>query len=156
LGLACALATCIQFFRLCKSLYNRKNDLFAGSDAGGEHAASIYSLIGSAKLNGLDPEAYLCEVLTRIADHPVNRIADLLPWNIAPNRRNPLHHRSCLIERPDTWLKGPRISYVDTHLPHFSELCECQHGHDRTVTFLQRAYNRQVIQTAQTDPQATS
>ena len=62
----------------------RKNYLFAGSDTGGERAAAIYSLIGSAKLNGLDPEAYLREVLTRIADHPVNRIADLLPWNIAP------------------------------------------------------------------------
>src|SRR5208282_3569756 len=62
----------------------RKNYLFAGSDTGGERAAAIYSLIGSAKLNGLDPEAYLHEVLTRIADHPVNRIADLLPWKIAP------------------------------------------------------------------------
>ena len=62
----------------------RKNYLFAGSDVGGERAASIYSLIGSAKLNGLDPEAYLREVLTRIADHPVNRIADLLPWNLVP------------------------------------------------------------------------
>jgi transposase len=41
------------------------------ADAGGERAAAIYSLIGSAKLNGLDPEAYLCEVLTRIADHPI-------------------------------------------------------------------------------------
>jgi transposase len=58
--------------------------LFAGSDAGGERAARIYSLIGSAKLNGLDPEAYLREVLMRIADHPVNRIADLLPWNVTP------------------------------------------------------------------------
>jgi len=56
--------------------------LFAGSDAGGERAAAIYSLIGSAKLNGLDPEAYLREVLTRIADHPINQIKDLLPWNI--------------------------------------------------------------------------
>src|ERR1022692_3778045 len=65
----------------------RKNYLFAGSDPGGERAASIYSLIGSAKLNGLDPEAYLREVLTRIADHPVNRIADLLPWNISPTGR---------------------------------------------------------------------
>jgi transposase len=60
----------------------RKNYLFAGSDAGGERAAAIYSLIGSAKLNGLDPEAYLRQVLTRIADHPITRIEQLLPWNI--------------------------------------------------------------------------
>ena len=60
----------------------RKNYLFAGSDKGGERAAAIYSLIGSAKLNGLDPEAYLREVLTRIADHPINRIEELLPWSI--------------------------------------------------------------------------
>jgi hypothetical protein len=60
----------------------RKNFLFLGSDAGGERAAAIYSLIGSAKLNGLDPEAYLRHVLGVIADHPVNRIADLLPWNV--------------------------------------------------------------------------
>jgi hypothetical protein len=62
----------------------RKNYLFAGSDTGGERAAAIYSLIGSAKLNGLDPEAYLREVLNRIADHPINRIKELLPWNIPP------------------------------------------------------------------------
>ncbi len=61
----------------------RKNYLFAGSDAGGERAAAIYSLIGSAKLNGRDPEAHLREVLTRIADHPINRIEELLPWNIS-------------------------------------------------------------------------
>jgi len=61
----------------------RKNYLFAGSDAGGERAAAIYSLIGSAKLNGLDPEAYLRELLTRIADHPINRIEELLPWHLA-------------------------------------------------------------------------
>ena len=60
----------------------RKNYLFAGSDAGGERAAAIYSLIGSAKLNGLDPEAYLREVLIRVADHPISRIERLLPWNI--------------------------------------------------------------------------
>lgn len=60
----------------------RKNYLFAGSDTGGERAAAIYSLIGSAKLNGLDPEAYLREVLSRIADHSINRIEELLPWNV--------------------------------------------------------------------------
>ena len=53
-----------------------------GSDAGGERAAAIYSLVETAKLNGLDPEAYLREVLTRIADHSINRIDELLPWNI--------------------------------------------------------------------------
>lgn len=62
----------------------RKNFLFAGSDAGGERAAAIYSLIGTARLNGLDPEAYLRHVLERIADHPVNRIDELLPWAVAP------------------------------------------------------------------------
>jgi transposase len=61
----------------------RKNYLFAGSDAGGERAAALYGLIGTAKLNGLNPEAYLREVLSRIADHPINRIEELLPWNLA-------------------------------------------------------------------------
>ena len=60
-----------------------RNYLFAGSDAGGERAAAIYSLIGSAKLNGLDPEAYLREVLGRIAGHSINRIGELLPWNLS-------------------------------------------------------------------------
>jgi transposase len=62
----------------------RKNYLFAGADSGGERAAAIYSLIGTAKLNGLDPEAYLRDVLTRIAEHPINRITELLPWNVTP------------------------------------------------------------------------
>ena len=60
----------------------RKNWIFAGSDAGGDRAAAIYTLVETAKLNGLDPEAYLRDVIGRIADHPINRIADLLPWNI--------------------------------------------------------------------------
>jgi transposase len=60
----------------------RKNYLFAGSDRGGDRAATFYSLIGTAKLNGLDPEAYLRYVLEHIADHPITRIQELLPWNI--------------------------------------------------------------------------
>ena len=63
----------------------RKNYLFAGSDEGGERAAAIYTLIGTAKLNGLDPQAQLRHVLDRIAEHPVNRIDELLPWNVAGN-----------------------------------------------------------------------
>jgi hypothetical protein len=61
----------------------RKNFLFAGSHAGGERAAAIYSLLGTAKLNGIDPELYLRHVLECIADHPVNRIHELLPWSLA-------------------------------------------------------------------------
>ena len=60
----------------------RKNYLFAGSDAGGERAAAFYTLLGTAKLNGLDPELYLRHVLEHIADHPINRLHELLPWNL--------------------------------------------------------------------------
>jgi transposase len=60
----------------------RKNYLFAGSNTGGERAAAMYTLIGSAKLNGVDPEAYLSHVLARIADHPIQRITELRPWNV--------------------------------------------------------------------------
>jgi transposase len=60
----------------------RKNWLFAGSDTGGERAAVIYTLIETAKLNGINPEAYLRTIIARIADHPAKRIDALLPWNI--------------------------------------------------------------------------
>lgn len=62
----------------------RRNYLFAGSDSGGIRAAAMYTLIESAKMTGIDPEAYLRDVLARIADHPINRIGDLLPWNWKP------------------------------------------------------------------------
>ncbi len=65
----------------CVSL-GRKNFLFAGSDSGGERAAAMYGLIGTCKLNGINPRAYLEYVLTHIADHPINRVDELLPWNV--------------------------------------------------------------------------
>jgi transposase len=72
----------------------RKNFLFLGADVGGERAEVIYTLIGTAKLCGLDPEAYLHYVLEHIADHPINRIEELLPWNVsgelAARTRRPL------------------------------------------------------------------
>lgn len=61
----------------------RKNWLFAGSGDGGERAASLYTLLGTAKLNNLNPEGYLHHVLEHIPDHPINRIEDFLPWNLA-------------------------------------------------------------------------
>ena len=59
----------------------RNNWTFAGSDAGGRRAAAIYSLIETAKLNDVDPQAWLSDVLARLQDHPAKRIAELLPWN---------------------------------------------------------------------------
>ena len=59
----------------------RKAWLFAGSDRGGERAAAMYSLIATAKLNDIDPRAWLADVLARIADHPASRLHELLPWN---------------------------------------------------------------------------
>src|SRR3546814_10532904 len=59
----------------------RKNYLFAGSDAGGERAAAIYSLIETARLNDLDPQAYLTDVIARIGPHPARQLTDLLPHN---------------------------------------------------------------------------
>jgi transposase len=62
----------------------RKSWLFAGSDRGGQRAAAMYSLIVTAKMNGVDPQAWLGDVLARIAEHPANRIDELLPWNWQP------------------------------------------------------------------------
>ena len=63
----------------------RKNWLFAGSDrGGGERAAAIYTLIATARLNGVDAQAWLADTLRRIADHPAAKLAELLPWNWQP------------------------------------------------------------------------
>ena len=69
----------------------RKNYLFLGFDSGGERAASLYSLIATAKLNGLDPEFYLRTVLARIPEHPINRIEELLPWTLADSLQTDSH-----------------------------------------------------------------
>jgi transposase len=61
----------------------RRSYLFAGSDVGGERAAAMYSLIVSCKLNRIDTESYLRFVFEHIADHPINRIDELLPWNVS-------------------------------------------------------------------------
>lgn len=68
----------------------RKAWLFCGSDRGGERAAAMYSLIVTAKLNDVDPRAWLGDVLARIGDHPALRLHELLPWNWdrAPERRS--------------------------------------------------------------------
>ena len=68
----------------------RRNYLFAGSDAGGETAARLYSLIGTCRLNGIDPHVYLKYVLECIAEHPINRIDELLPWRVAGHLPNAL------------------------------------------------------------------
>jgi len=59
----------------------RHNWTFAGSDEGGRRAAAIYTLVETCKLNGVDPRAWLADVLARLPDHPARRIAELLPWN---------------------------------------------------------------------------
>jgi transposase len=67
----------------------RKNYLHLGSDSGGHSAAVIYTLVGAAKLNGIDAQAYLRYVLDRIADHPIHRIDELLPWAVAGELARP-------------------------------------------------------------------
>lgn len=62
----------------------RKSWLFCGSDRGGQRAAMMYSLIVTAKMNHVDPQAWLADVLSRIAAHPMHRLDELLPWNWRP------------------------------------------------------------------------
>ena len=59
----------------------RRSWTFAGSDRGGERAAVIYSMVATCKLSGVDPRAWLADILARIAEHPAGRLDDLLPWN---------------------------------------------------------------------------
>ena len=72
----------------------RKSWLFCGSDRGGERAAVMYSLIVTAKMNDVDPQAWLADVLARIAEHPVQKLDELLPWNWRPLNARP-------VRRPD-------------------------------------------------------
>lgn len=71
------------------SCVGKKNYLFFGSDSGGERAAIAYSLIETCRLNHIDPHRYLQYVLERIADHPINRVDELFPWNVADKLNQP-------------------------------------------------------------------
>src|SRR5262245_34226522 len=73
----------------CAIALGRKNWLFCGSDAGGQRAAGFYTLLRSARLNGVEPEAWLTDVIARIASHPINRLSELLPWNWTPPVNSP-------------------------------------------------------------------
>lgn len=66
-----------------RSLQERKNYIFFGSDHGGERGALLYGLIGTCRLNGIDPEAYLRHILSVLPEWPSNRVGELLPWNVA-------------------------------------------------------------------------
>jgi IS66 C-terminal element/Transposase IS66 family len=79
----------------------RKSWLFAGSDRGGQRAAAMYSIIVTAKMNDVDPQARLADVLARIAEHPFHRLNELLPWNWRP-----LQPRADLAASP--WLRSQR------------------------------------------------
>jgi len=66
----------------------RKNWTFAGSDAGGHRAAAVYTLVETCKMNDVDPQAWLADVLARLPDYPANKVADLLPWNWKANQQS--------------------------------------------------------------------
>jgi len=68
----------------------RKNYLFTGADTGGERAAALYTIVQTAKLNGVNPQAYLRDTLAKIADgHPINRVDELMPWQSSPINLRP-------------------------------------------------------------------
>ena len=89
-----------------------KNYLFAGSDRGGQSAAAIYSLIGTAKLNGIDPESYLRNVLSRIAEHPINQIENcyrgMSLWDLLKIVPRRLNYRRQLVHLAST----PRLRFT--------------------------------------------
>jgi transposase len=66
----------------------RKNWTVAGSDAGGHRAAAVYTLIETCKMNDVDPQAWLADVLARLPDHPANKVAGLLPWSWKANQQS--------------------------------------------------------------------
>jgi len=86
----------------------RKNWLFSGSDAGGERAAAFYTLIRTARLNGVEPEAWLSDVIARIGAHPINRLAELLPWR---------HRRRILAKPSDATASPPEPASVKRKMP---------------------------------------
>lgn len=65
----------------------KKNYIFFGSDHGGERGDLLYSLIGTCRLNGIDPEAYLRYILSVLSEWPSNKVAELLPWNVDPTNK---------------------------------------------------------------------
>jgi transposase len=92
-----AFTRCLDDGRICLSnnaaeralrgvAVGRRNWTFCGSDAGGERAAAMYTLIETCKLNDVDPQAWLADVLARLPDHPMKRIDELLPWNWKASR----------------------------------------------------------------------
>ena len=85
-----------QLFLLCICFHNKKNYLFFGSDTGGERAAIMYSIIETCRLNHIDPQRYLQYVLERIAEHPINRIEELLPWHLGPQLNQPVQVKQAL------------------------------------------------------------
>ena len=84
-GRVCLSNNAAERALLCVPL-GRKAWLFCGSDRGGDRAAVLYTLIQTAKLNDVDPQAWLADVLARIADHPASRLAELLPWHWQPGQ----------------------------------------------------------------------